>query len=78
MGTVDDVVAHIEYVKNLVGIAYIGLGSNFDGVTTLLAGLSDASMYPNLIYELLKKGYSEEDIAKILGGNCASGTKSSA
>ncbi|GAB5520927.1 MAG: dipeptidase [Rhodothermales bacterium] len=69
VGTVDDVVAHIEHVKNLVGVDYIGLGSDFDGVTTLPAGLNDASTYPNLIYELLKKGYTEEEIVKILGGN---------
>lgn len=69
VGTIDDVVAHIEHVVNLVGIDYVGLGSDFDGVTTLPEGLNDVSMYPNLVYELLKRGYSDEDIIKLLGGN---------
>lgn len=69
VGTIDDVVAHIEHVVNLVGIDHVGLGSDFDGVTTLPEGLNDVSMYPNLIYELLKLDYTEEEIAKLLGGN---------
>lgn len=65
-----DVVAHIEHVVNLVGIDHVGLGSDFDGVgDSLPVGLKDVSAYPNLVYELLKKGYSEEDIQKILGEN---------
>lgn len=68
--TVNDVVAHIEHVRNLVGVNHIGIGSDFDGVSgELPIGLSDVSMYPNLIYELLKRGYSDEDIRKICGGN---------
>ncbi len=68
--TVEDVVAHIDHVKKLVGVDYIGIGSDFDGVSgELPVGLSDVSMYPNLIYELLKRGYSDEDIRKICGGN---------
>ena len=65
-----DVVAHIDHVVNLVGIDYVGLGSDFDGVgDSLPVGLKDVSAYPNLVYELLKKGYSEEDIQKLLGEN---------
>ena len=65
-----DVVAHIEHVVNLVGIDHVGLGSDFDGVgDSLPVGLKDVSAYPNLIYELLKKGYSDEDIQKIMGEN---------
>ncbi len=68
--TVEDVVAHIDHVRKLVGVDYIGIGSDFDGVSgELPVGLSDVSMYPNLIYELLKRGYSDEDIRKICGGN---------
>jgi len=68
--TVEDVVAHIDHVKKLVGIDYVGIGSDFDGVSgELPVGLSDVSMYPNLIYELLKRGYSDEDIRKICGDN---------
>lgn len=67
---VSEVASHIEHVIELVGIDYVGLGSDFDGVgDNLPEGLEDASCYPNLIYELLKKGRSEEDIKKICSGN---------
>ena len=67
---VSDVASHIEHVIELVGIDYVGLGSDFDGVgDNLPEGLEDASCYPNLIYELLKKGCSEEDIRKICSDN---------
>lgn len=64
--TVQKVADHIDHVKNLVGIDYVGLGSDFDGVgDSLPTGLKDVSMFPNLIAELLKRGYSKEDIEKI-------------
>jgi membrane dipeptidase len=67
---VSDVASHIEHVIELVGIDYVGLGSDFDGVgDNLPEGLEDASCYPNLIYELLKKGRTEEDIRKICSDN---------
>ena len=67
---VSDVAAHIEHVIELVGVDYVGLGSDYDGVgDNLPEGLEDVSCYPNLIYELLKKGRSEEDIGKICSGN---------
>ncbi len=67
---VTDVVAHIDYVVQMAGIDHVGLGSDFDGVgDSLPTGLKDVSYYPNLIHELLKKGYSEEDIEKICSGN---------
>lgn len=63
---VSKVADHIDHVKELVGIEHIGLGSDFDGVgDSLPTGLKDVSMYPNLIAELLKRGYSKEDIEKI-------------
>lgn len=63
---VSKVVDHIDHVVNLVGIDYVGLGSDFDGVgDTLPEGLKDASMYPNIIAELMKRGYSLDDIEKI-------------
>ncbi|MEE9432000.1 MAG: dipeptidase [Melioribacteraceae bacterium] len=68
-GTVEDVVNHIDHVVKLVGINYVGFGSDFDGVGKLPKGVEDASGYPNVIYELLRKGYSEEDIEKICSGN---------
>ena len=68
--SVKDVADHIDHVVNLVGIDFVGLGSDFDGVgDSLPDGLKDVSMYPNLIAELLKRGYSENDIEKICSGN---------
>ncbi len=67
---VTDVVAHIDHVVELAGIDHVGLGSDFDGVgDSLPYGLKDVSDFPNLIHELLKKGYSEQDIEKICSGN---------
>jgi membrane dipeptidase len=67
---ISDVVAHIDHVVKLVGVDYVGLGSDFDGVgDSLPTGLKDVSYYPNLIYHLLKKGYPDEDIRKICGEN---------
>ncbi|GGZ22089.1 dipeptidase [Echinicola pacifica] len=57
---------HIDHVVAIAGIDYVGFGSDFDGVgDSLPNGLKDVSMYPNLIAELLKRGYSKEDIEKI-------------
>ncbi len=63
---VEKVVDHIDRVVELAGIDYVGFGSDFDGVgDSLPIGLKDASMFPNVIYEMLKRGYSEEDIEKV-------------
>lgn len=68
--TVSKVADHIDHVVNLVGIDHVGLGSDYDGVgDTLPVGLKDVSEYPNLIAELLKRGYSEEEIHKICYSN---------
>lgn len=66
---VGTVVDHIDYIVRLVGADYVGLGSDFDGVHRLPAGLSDCSMVPNITKELVFRGYSNRDIQKILGGN---------
>jgi len=67
---VTDVAEHIDHAVKLVGIDHVGLGSDFDGVgDNVPIGLEDASCYPNLIYELLKRGYSEQDIKKICAEN---------
>ncbi len=64
--SVRDVADHIDHIKNLVGTDHIGLGGDFDGVGLALPpDLSDVSMYPNLIAELLRRGYSKKDIQKI-------------
>ena len=67
---VTDVVDHIDRVVNLVGIDHVGIGSDYDGVgDTLPSNLKDVSTFPNLVSELLTRGYTEEDIEKILSGN---------
>ena len=64
--SVRDVADHIDHIKNLLGIEFIGLGSDYDGVGLALPpDLSDVSAYPVLIAELLRRGYSESDIRKI-------------
>lgn len=63
---VETVANHIDHVVRLAGINHVGIGSDFDGVgDSLPTGLKDVSQYPNLIYVLLKRGYTEEDIEKI-------------
>ena len=61
---------HIDRVVKLAGINHVGIGSDFDGVgDSLPTGLKDVADYPNLIAELLKRGYSDTDIEKICSGN---------
>jgi membrane dipeptidase len=68
--SIDDVLDHFDHVVNLVGVDHVGIGSDYDGVgDTLPTGLKDVSAYPNLIEGLLKRGYSEADIRKVLGEN---------
>jgi membrane dipeptidase len=68
--TLAETVDHFDHVIKLVGIDHVGIGSDFDGVgDSLPIGLKDVSDYPNLVAEFLRRGYSESDIAKILGGN---------
>ncbi len=60
---------HIDYIVALVGVDYVGLGSDFDGINLTPKQLDDVTTYPVITKALVKKGYSEEDIVKILGGN---------
>lgn len=66
--TIKDMVDHIDYVKNLVGIDYVGIGSDFDGGGGL-RDCADVSQFPAITLELVRRGYSENDIRKIWGGN---------
>ena len=69
IGTVEDVADHIDHAVDLVGVEHVGLGSDFDGVFALPRGLQDASGYPNLVAELIERGYTDAEIQKILGEN---------
>lgn len=68
-GTVRTVVDHIDHVVKVAGVDHVGIGSDYDGVSSLPKQLEDVSCYPYITQELLDRGYSEADIHKILGGN---------
>jgi membrane dipeptidase len=68
--SLEDVLDHFDHVVDLVGVDSVGIGSDYDGVgDSLPTGLKDVSSYPNLVEGLLRRGYSEADIRKILGEN---------
>jgi len=67
--SVSDVVDHMEHIINLVGIDHVGLGSDFDGISSTPVGLEDVSKMPNITIELVSRGYGREEIRKILGEN---------
>jgi membrane dipeptidase len=67
--TVQGVVDHIDHIVRIVGPNHVGLGSDFDGIPHTPMGLEDVTKMPNITAELFKRGYTEEDIKKILGGN---------
>ena len=67
--TLAEVADHIDHIRELAGIDHIGLGSDFDGITQVPQGLEDVSKYPSLIAELLRRGYKDDEIKKILGQN---------
>jgi membrane dipeptidase len=67
---ISDVIQHIDHIVNLVGVDYVAIGSDFDGIgTNVVIGLEDVSKYPDLTLALLEHGYTELEVAKILGGN---------
>ncbi len=68
-GTVHHVVDHIDHIVKVAGIDHVGLGSDYDGVSTLPKQLEDVSCYPYITQELLNRGYNREQIHKILGQN---------
>ena len=58
-------VAHVEHVREVAGIDHVGLGGDYDGVTSLPEGLEDVSCYPRLIEALARRGWSAEDLGKL-------------
>lgn len=67
--TLADVADHIEHIRNVAGIDHVGIGSDFDGISDTPIGLEDVSTFPTLFAELSRRGWSEEDLAKLAGGN---------
>ncbi len=67
--TLDDAVAHIDHIVKIAGIDHVGIGSDYDGISDVARGLEDVSKMPYLTMALLKKGYGESDVKKIMGGN---------
>jgi membrane dipeptidase len=67
--TLSDAADHIDHIRQVAGIDHIGIGSDFDGITMVPEGLEDVSKYPALVAELLRRGYKDEDVKKILGEN---------
>lgn len=67
--TLAQVVRHILYIGRRIGFDHVGLGSDFDGIEHTPAGLEDVSKFPDLVAELLRQGVSDEDAAKVVGGN---------
>jgi membrane dipeptidase len=67
--TVAQVADHVDHIRKVAGIDHIGMGGDFDGITDVVQGLEDVSTYPALTAELLKRGYSDDDVKKVLGLN---------
>lgn len=67
--TIADVADHIDYFVRRMGVDHVGIGSDFDGITAVVEGLEDVSKFPHLTAELIRRGYSDGDLEKILGGN---------
>jgi membrane dipeptidase len=66
---ISKLIDHIDHIVKVAGIDHVGIGADFDGANDMPEGARDVSMLPNITYELLKRGYSEQDIRKILGEN---------
>ena len=67
--TLEQVADHIDHIRDQIGVEYIGIGGDYDGIPTLPLGLEDVTTYPDLFAELLRRGYTEEELEKIAGLN---------
>lgn len=67
--TLNQLLNHLDYIVRLIGVDHVGLGSDFDGISSSPQGLDDVTDFPNITKSLVERGYSKKDIEKILGGN---------
>ncbi|HEX6975535.1 MAG TPA: dipeptidase [Vicinamibacterales bacterium] len=67
--TIADAADHIDHIRKVAGVDHIGLGGDFDGIESVVLGLEDVSKYPDLVAELLRRGYKDDEVKKIIGGN---------
>jgi membrane dipeptidase len=69
VATIADVANHIEHVRDIAGIDHVGIGGDYDGISSTPVGLDDVSTYPLLIAELLRRGWTEDAVGKLTNGN---------
>lgn len=67
--TVQNVADHIEYVRKVAGVDHVGIGGDYDGIFNYVQGLEDVSLYPAVTMELIRRGWSDADLKKLLGQN---------
>jgi membrane dipeptidase len=67
--TISNVIEHIEHIRQVAGVDHVGLGGDFDGISVVVKGLEDVSMYPALFAELIHRGWSDADLKKLAGEN---------
>jgi membrane dipeptidase len=67
--TLADVADHVEHIRDVAGIDHVGIGGDFDGITSVVQGLEDVSTYPALLEELSRRGWSEDELRKLAGEN---------
>jgi len=67
--TLADVADHVEHIRDVAGIDHVGIGGDFDGISSVVQGLEDVSTYPALLEELSRRGWTEEDLRKLAGEN---------
>lgn len=67
--TLAQVADHVEHIRRVAGADHVGLGGDFDGITSVVQGLEDVATYPALVAELLRRGWPDEDVRKLVGGN---------
>ena len=64
-----DVADHIDHIRSVAGVEHVGIGGDFDGISTVVEGLEDVSTYPALLEELARRGWTDDDLRALIGGN---------